>query len=119
MTSFTNFIKEKREWHSHMKEVKSLPSDYQFVYREIQKYLFKVGPEDLTKKNGVLDRIMTIFKEGAASRKGVLEITGRDVAAFADGMIGGEKTYSASNEELVNKKVDKSMKNWINKKANN
>lgn len=42
--------------------------------------------------------------------KGVLEITGTDVAAFADAPIEDSKTYADLYQESVNQKVDKAMK---------
>jgi DNA-binding ferritin-like protein (Dps family) len=67
----------KRQWRAHLARVKALPPDYQIVYKEIQRYLFKVGSADLP---GIVD----FFAEGAASGKGVLELIGEDVAAFCD-----------------------------------
>jgi len=54
--------------------VKALPQDYQIVYKEIQKYLFKVGPVELTDGTGLLSGIIDLFEEGAALGKGVLEV---------------------------------------------
>ena len=75
-------IQGKKEWRAHMARVKALPQDYQIVYKEIQKYLFKVGPVELTEGTGLLSEIVDLFEEGAALRKGVLDVTGSDVAAY-------------------------------------
>lgn len=45
--SIQDIIEGKKQWRAHMARVKALPPDYQIVYKEIQKYLFKVGPVDL------------------------------------------------------------------------
>ena len=37
-------IEGKRKLRTHMARVRALPPDYQIVYKEIQKYLFKAGP---------------------------------------------------------------------------
>lgn len=42
--SLQDIIEGKKEWRAHMVRVKALPEDYQIVYKELQKYLFKVGP---------------------------------------------------------------------------
>lgn len=47
-----------------MARVKALPQDYQIVYKEIQKYLFKVGPVELTSGMGLLSGIIDLFEEG-------------------------------------------------------
>jgi DNA-binding ferritin-like protein (Dps family) len=82
-----DIIQGKMEWRAHVARVKALPNDYQIVYKEIQKYLFKVGPTDLKNGMGLLSGIVDLFEEGAARGKGVLEVTGRDVAAFCDSLI--------------------------------
>jgi DNA-binding ferritin-like protein (Dps family) len=82
-----DIIESKKEWRAHRTRVNGLPQDYRIVYREIQKYLFKVGPVELTEGTGLLSGIIDLFEEGAASGKGVLEVTGGDVAAFCDELI--------------------------------
>ena len=42
-----DIIEGKKQWRAHMARVKALPPDYQIVYKEMQKYLFKVGPINL------------------------------------------------------------------------
>lgn len=87
-----DIIEGKKEWRAHVARVKGLPEDYQIVYKEIQKYFFKVGPVDLTAGMGVLSGIIDLFEEGAALGKGVLEVTGSDVAAFCDELMNDSKT---------------------------
>jgi DNA-binding ferritin-like protein (Dps family) len=90
--------------------VKTLPQDYQIVYKEIQKYLFKVGPVELTDGTGLLSGIIDLFEEGATLGKGVLEVTGNDVAAFCDDLIKDSKTYADIYQESVDQKVYKAIK---------
>jgi DNA-binding ferritin-like protein (Dps family) len=47
--------------------------------------------------------------------KGVLEMTGRDVAAFCDDLIKDSRTYADIYQESVNKEVDKSMRKVTDK----
>lgn len=96
-----DIIEGKRQWRSHLARVKALPPDYQIVYKEMQKYLFKVGPVALT-DGDLLAEIVGFFEEGAASGKGVVELIGTDVAAFCDGLIEGTPTYA----ELYQKSLD-------------
>jgi DNA-binding ferritin-like protein (Dps family) len=88
-----DLIEGKKQWRAHMARVKALPPDYQIVYEEIQKYLFKVGPVDL-EEGRLLEGIVDFFEEGAASGKKVLEFIGTDVAAFADGLIKDMRTFA-------------------------
>jgi len=105
-----DIIEGKKEWRAHVARVRALPHDYQIVYKEIQKYLFKVGPVELTEGTGLLSGIVDLFEEGAALGKDVLEVTGSDVAAFCDDLIKDSKTYAEAYQESVNEKVNKAMK---------
>ncbi|MCP2256345.1 DNA-binding ferritin-like protein (Dps family) [Streptoalloteichus tenebrarius] len=88
-----DIIEGKRQWRAHTARVRALPQDYQIVYKEIQKYLFKVGPVDLP-DGRLLSGIVDFFEEGAAAGKGVLELIGDDVAAFCDDLIKDSPTYA-------------------------
>lgn len=89
-----DIIRGKKEWRGHVAHVKALPQDYQIAYKEIQNYLFKVGPIELTEGTALLSGIIDLFEEGAASGKGVLEVTGSNVADFRDDLIKDSKTYT-------------------------
>ncbi|MGN7357875.1 DUF1048 domain-containing protein [Paenibacillus sp. SAF-054] len=110
-----DIIEGKKEWRAHVARVKALPQDYQTVYKEIQKYLFKVGPVELTEGTGVLSGIVDLFEEGAASGKGVLVVTGRDVAAFCDDLIKDSKTYADLYQASVHQEVSKAIKKVTDK----
>jgi DNA-binding ferritin-like protein (Dps family) len=110
-----NIIEGKKEWRAHVARVKALPQDYQVVYKEIQKYLFKVGPVELTDGTGLLSGIIDLFEEGAALGKGVLEVTGSDVAAFCDDLIKDSKTYADIYQESVGQEVSKAIKKATDK----
>ncbi|MFZ7103291.1 MAG: DUF1048 domain-containing protein [Peptococcaceae bacterium] len=105
-----DIIEGKKEWRKHVARVKALPQDYQIVYKEIQKYLFKVGPVELTEGTGLLSGVVDLFEEGAASGKGVLEVTGNDVAAFCDDLVKDSKTYADIYQESVDREVYKAIK---------
>lgn len=108
--SIRDIIEGKKKWRAHMARVKALPKDYQIVYKEIQKYLFKVGPVELTEGADLLSGIVDLFEEGAASGKDVLEVTGRDVAAFCDDLIKDSKTFADIYQESVGHRVNKALK---------
>ncbi|MDD2371299.1 MAG: DUF1048 domain-containing protein [Firmicutes bacterium] len=103
-------IEGKKEWRAHMSRVKILPKDYQIVYLEIQKYLFKVGPIELFEGIGLLSGIVDLFEEGALLGKAVLEVTGSDAAKFCDDLINDSKTYMDSYQGVINQKVNMAMK---------
>ncbi|MEU8275676.1 DUF1048 domain-containing protein [Microbispora bryophytorum] len=95
-----DIIEGKKQWRAHMARVKALPSDYQIVYKEIQRYFFKVGPVGLA-DGSLLSGIVDFFEEGVGAGKGVLELIGNDVAAFCDDLI---KTYSDIYQESISGK---------------
>ena len=90
-----HIIEGKKQWRAHMARVKALPPDYQIVYKEIQRYLFKVGGGTL------LSGIVDFFEEGVADGKGVLEIIGRDVAALCDDLVKDSRTCADIRQESI------------------
>ncbi|AIQ46558.1 hypothetical protein R70723_12265 [Paenibacillus sp. FSL R7-0273] len=113
--SIRDMIEGRKEWKAHMARVKALPQDYQFVYKELQKYLMKVSPVVLGEGMELLSGIVDLFEEGAASGKGVLEVTGKDVAAFCDELIKDSKTYADLYQEAVDQRTAKAMKEATDK----
>ena len=105
-----DIIEGKKEWRAHVARVKALPQDYQIVYNEIQKYLFKVGTVELKEVTGLLSGIVDLFEDGATLGKSVLEVTGRDVAAFCDDLIKDSKTYADIYQESAGQEVSKAIK---------
>ncbi|MEV4416942.1 DUF1048 domain-containing protein [Catellatospora sp. NPDC049609] len=98
-----DIIEGKKQWRAHLARVKALPPDYQIVYNEMQKYLFKVGPVDL-EDGHLLPGIVDFFAGGAADGKGVLELIGPDVAAFCDDLIKDSRTYADVYQESISAK---------------
>jgi DNA-binding ferritin-like protein (Dps family) len=95
-----DIIEGKKQWRAHMARVKALPLDYQIVYKEIQRYFFKVGPVELADGN-LLSGIVDFFEEGVAAGKGVLELIGNDVAAFCDDLVKDSRTYADIYQESI------------------
>jgi DNA-binding ferritin-like protein (Dps family) len=91
-------IEGKKQWRAHMARLKALPPDYQIVYREMQRYLFKVGAAALP-DGRLLSGVVDFFEEGVAAGKGVLELIGNDVAAFCDDLVKGSRTCAVGYPE--------------------
>ena len=81
MPDFKEIIAEKKAWREFMAQVKQLPSDYQLVFSEIQKYVYVIHPYQAMK---ILAEVFEVFQEGAARNSQVLELTSSDVAGFVD-----------------------------------
>ncbi|TDD43104.1 DUF1048 domain-containing protein [Nonomuraea terrae] len=58
------------------------------------------GPVDLL-DGSLLSGIVDFFDEGVAAGKGVLELTGNDVAAFRDDLIKDSRTYADVYQESI------------------
>lgn len=108
--SIQNIIEGKKEWRAHIARVKVLPEDFQIVYKEIQHYLFKVGPAEPADMISVLSELVDLFEEGAALGKSALEVAGSDVAAFCDDLIAGLVTYADTYQESIDSKIENSTK---------
>ena len=106
-------IEGKKEWKAHKARVNALPKDYQIVYKEIQNYLYKVGPIELTESIELLAGIVDLFEDGASNGKNVLKVTGKDIAVFCDDLIKDSKTYYDLYKESVDQKVSKAMKKGL------
>ena len=93
-------VEGKKRWRTHMARVRALPPDYQIVYKEIQRYLFKVGSIGLPDGH-LLSGIVDFFEEGVAAGRGVLELIGNDVAAFCDDLVEDSRAYADTCQEPV------------------
>ena len=101
-----DIIEGKKQWRAHMARVKALPPDYQIVYKEMQRYFFKVGPVDLA-DGTLLSGLVDFFEEGVAAGKGVLELIGNDVAAFSDDLIKDSGTYADIYQQSLSEESGK------------
>ena len=86
---FKEIIEEKKEWYALQNAVKKLPKDYGIVYKEIQRYFFKIGVSDLQ----VLGELLAIFEDGVKRNQAVLDVTGKDVAAFSDSLLDQDENF--------------------------
>ncbi|MEV0168086.1 DUF1048 domain-containing protein [Nonomuraea fuscirosea] len=98
-----DIIEGKKQWRAHMARVKALPPDYEIVYKEIQRYYFKVGPIGLA-DGSLLTGLLEFFEEGVAAGTGALVLIGDDVAAFADGLIKDSRTFAEVYQESISGK---------------
>lgn len=98
-------VESKREYKRQMERVKALPKDYQFVYKKIQNHMWQfvagVGYDMMRAQCDLLE----LFEEGAAHGKTVLEITGDDVAGFADELLKNTRTYTQDLRTKLNDEI--------------
>lgn len=102
-------IEDKREFKHQMKRIDALPEDYRYVYKKIQKYMWSLCGGDGYDMMDIQYELIDLFEEGAASGKDVLEITGEDVAAFADELLENAGTYISNRRIALNKDIAKKL----------
>ena len=95
-------LDEKKEWRDIERRAKALPEEYRSAYNKIKKYIWNSSAIETIKPFGVL---VDMFEEGVANGKKVLELTGKDVASFADELVKGEKSYYERQRAKLNKEI--------------
>lgn len=106
---FKQVAQEKREYREAMDRVKALPEDYRYVYDKIQHYMWSHVSGDGMDMTVVLADLVDLFEQGAAEGKGVLEVTGEDVAAFCDDLLVNAKTYAGTKQDALNNAIKKKL----------
>ena len=114
-------LESKKEYKAFMKKVNSLPKDYAFVFKKIQKYMWNFG-------YGFGEEIINLyelFEASSAEGRHVLDVTGENVAAFADELMAISKLDGESGSILggqvelkkeIESRVEQQVKIWTNKK---
>jgi len=96
---------EKREYRKTEARAKALPAEYRDAYKEIKHYIFSTSGILTIEPLGAL---VDMLEEAAAEGKHVIDITGPDVAAFADELVRGEKSYFDQQRAKLNKTIAQS-----------
>lgn len=97
-------LNEKKRYRDAEKRAIALPKEYSNAYKDIKQYLWSVS--------GIMSieplvSLADMLEEAAANGRKVVDITGPDVAAFADELAKGESSYKEDQREKLNKKFAK------------
>ena len=98
---------EKKAYQENEKRAKTLPAEYADAYKEIKHYIFNTSGL-LTMEP--LVALVDMLEEAAADNRRVVDITGPDVAAFADELVRGESSYFDQQRQKLNKNFSKKSK---------
>jgi DNA-binding ferritin-like protein (Dps family) len=92
--------------------VKALPRDYQVVFKEISTYLLQMASGEAGLVNMQFD-IVDMFEAGARDGKDVLDIVGKDVIGFCDGLLEAvpEHTWIGRMKTSMNQSIHKKLGN--------
>lgn len=108
--SIKSIINQKREWNAFKRSVKLLPDDYQFVYKEMQKYIFKTATLNEEQAIELFTEIVKLFEQASYDGKHVLEVTGRDVAGFCDSLTVDYGSYMDAVQVEIEESIKKALK---------
>ncbi len=100
---------EKREWRAHVVRVEQLPPDYRMVMQELERFMWGFAADG--SMVATLDGILDLFEEGAAAGRPVLEVTGDDVAGFAQNVLAEmqAKTWQGKKAEQLNTRIHNNL----------
>ena len=101
----TKIIGDKKEWKAMEARARTLPRDYRVVYGEMKSYMWRFTSGDGMDVVAVLKDVLELFETSAAEGRYVLDVTGRDVAAFCDERLRGVTTYADTWRSTLNREV--------------
>jgi DNA-binding ferritin-like protein (Dps family) len=107
--SLKTLKKEKAEYKANRKLLESLPDDYQFVFKQIDKYMFSFATDGsmLTVLMDILESLAVAAPDG----RSVFSITGKNVGSFCNNLIKNchAKMWQDTQREKLNKNIHKNM----------
>ncbi|MFE5430093.1 DUF1048 domain-containing protein [Peribacillus simplex] len=109
MEMFKKMISDKKEYKMMMARVEAMPEDYQYVFKKIQSYMWNFATGNGMDMLHMQYELIELFEAGAADGREVLEITGDDVASFADELVANGKTYVDKYRVDLNQSIIKRL----------
>lgn len=107
---FKKMLGDKKEYKKMMARVEALPEDYKFVFKKIQNYMWSFTAGNGMDMLHIQYELIELFEAGASEGRQVLDITGDDVASFADELVANARTYFAKNREDLNQSILERLK---------
>jgi DNA-binding ferritin-like protein (Dps family) len=98
-------IEEKREYKRQMARVDALPEDYRYVFKKIRSHMWMFAAGNGYDMMKIHYDLIELFEDGAANGKRVLDVTGKDVAAFCDELLRAARTYTEDWREKLNREI--------------
>jgi len=106
MSNFlTKILGDKKEWKAMEARANALPRDYRVVYGQMKSYLWRFTAGDGMDIVAVLKDVLGLFETSAAQGRGVLDVTGEDVAAFCQVRLRGTTSYRDKWRASLNRDV--------------
>jgi len=100
-------MSEKKRYRQTEKRAKALPTEYADAYKDIKHYIWNTS--------GLLTidplvSLVDLLEEAAADGRHIVDITGPDVAAFADDLVRGESSWKDQQRNKLNERLGKKGK---------
>jgi DNA-binding ferritin-like protein (Dps family) len=108
--NFRHIAREKRKFRQMQKRAKALPVEYAFVFKKIQNYMWMHSGGSGMDMLPIFTDLLDLFEMGAAEGKRVLDITGKDVAAFCDELLRNARTYTQDWREDLNRDIMRKLR---------
>jgi DNA-binding ferritin-like protein (Dps family) len=102
--------REKREYKQLQAKVDALPKEYSYTYHKIEHYMWAHSGGDGMDVIAIMTDVYDLFEAGAAQGRGVLDITGEDVADFADELLANAKTWTTNQHDALNRDIQRMIK---------
>ena len=110
MTNFlAKILGDKKQWKAMEARANALPRDYRIVYGELKSYMWRFTSGDGMDIVAILEDVLYLFEAGAAQGKGVVDVTGEDVAAFCDARLEGTTSYLDRWRASLNRDVARKL----------
>lgn len=105
----TRVSREKREYKALQAKINALPKEYGYTYRKIEHYMWAHAGGDGMDVLAILTDVYDLFEAGVAQGKSVLEVTGEDVADFADELLRSAKTWTTNQHDALNRDIQRML----------
>ncbi len=110
-------LEEKKEYRQMMKRVNTLPEEYRFAFKKIQRYMYNIGGINgdmaVFVNFNVFKGLLELFETSVAAGKNVIDITGSDVGRFADEFMAAYST----DTETVGDKLNHEIAEYFNREG--
>ena len=96
----------RREYKSLVRRTKVMPYEYRYTFKKIMNYIYTVGLGiDVGDILLILSGLIELLEDAIAESKGVIEVTGEDIASFCDELMRDAKKHTFSYAGILNDKV--------------
>ncbi len=96
---------DKRTYRALMARGKTLPSEYRFVFRKAQDYMWMHSDSEGSGMLQTMQALVELFEESAAAGRNVLDVTGEDVVGFCDEFIRDTRKWEDHYRDKLNREI--------------